>query len=390
MLERNESKPAPVIQPASRGIAPRALLDQVGNTAPYLFVEGRAGLARRDHLGVIADFDERLASPPTSPSPSKDDGLTGLEYFQLCVAAHWTTVATFVPTDVDNQIRFKLWNSNLPTPELVQMSEWTLAIRSWDSRLLSRRFVEVQGEILSGHDGEWFSVAAAAYGVLRRRAPEQAAVMAGAILEEVQKHARIFERLTRLPKNTANGLMLLKASTLIAHNLGDLARVFEQWNIPADDPLVGEPGRSPFLVAAGALNKSMMAVENHRHFALRKPRALRRSPDLLVGIGPFFDDWGRLVARHPALSKEDVAEVVEALHDGWARLAGTAGYVRAIAGILESFPGGLEALCRYLPAKLARTLRAGEFRQLSSVSRERFEDKWSQTAYRTLDATSYK
>ena len=56
---------------------------------------------------------------------------------------------------------------------------------------------------------------------------------------------------------------------------------------------------------AGALNKDVMATENHRFLALRKPRALRASRELLLPIGPFFESWGRTVAR--ALDEKDRA-----------------------------------------------------------------------------------
>src|SRR6185436_12482194 len=75
------------------------------------------------------------------------------------------------------------------------------------------------------------------------------------------------------------------------------------------------------LWVAGELYKSTidgssMALENHRHFALRKPKCLRKSPALLIPTGPFFDDWGRRVAEHQAApdgtASESTLEVFEA------------------------------------------------------------------------------
>ncbi len=134
------------------------------------------------------------------------------------------------------------------------------------------------------------------------------------------------------------------------------------------------------LVEAGALNKAQMALENHRHFALRAVKSLRRSADLMLPIGPFFDDWGRVVARHPLLSPTDVAEIVEALVLGWVRLGKTPdapvplGYPRALAGILDAFPGGMSALSKLIPAKLERDLKAGPLRTLIQVPQSRFEE----------------
>src|SRR6185312_2414745 len=124
-------------------------------------------------------------------------------------------------------------------------------------------------------------------------------------------------------------LDLLRAATTVAHNLGDLSRVVEAW--PALEGLaelraiymrLGHAPSARFgdrFARAGALNKAEMADENHRFLALRKARGLRRSRDLLLPIGPFFDAWGATVATHPALDARDRAEVVAALlavHEG--------------------------------------------------------------------------
>jgi hypothetical protein len=262
--------------------------------------------------------------------------------------------------------------------------------------------------------GEWFSVAAGAYGATRRRAPERAAEIAGMILREVRRHAEIYSDFS----SARDGVGMLKTATLIAHNLGDLDRVLEMWNLPAEDPLVeavfkmghgsasgsgsasrSDPGR--VLAQAGALNKSFMAHENHRHFALRAVKALRRSADLLLPIGPFFDAWGRTVARHPALSPAEVASVVSELVLGWERLGKAAaekalkaqqggpeappapvGYARALAGILDAFPGGMAALSKLIPARVERDLKSGPLRVLISVPQARFEENLNRAVHK--------
>ena len=153
----------------------------------------------------------------------------------------------------------------------------------------------------------------------------------------------------------------LKASASIAHNFGDLDRVMDMWELAVDDPLRLEYyklGVSPFdsnrklrykgrLWVAGELYKSTidessMALENHRHFALRKPKCLRRSPAFLIPTGPFFDDWGKNVARGLADTdgrpSEETQEVIEALLHGWERLSKTIGYGRALHAIREFHP----------------------------------------------------
>lgn len=352
-----------------RGIHPKLLREQVENTAPFLSI-GRTS-APNWLKPLFANFED---------SDSFDYG----SYFELSLCAHFATVATFVPTDVDSQIRFKLWNPSLPTEVLIQMAKLTLATCEWDFRSVSARWItSPKKQVLSGHYGEWFSVAAGAYGALRKRAPDQAAELAAAILREVQREAEIFSEF----KTARDGIGMLKAATLIAHNLGDLDRVIDLWNLPEDDALreavykSGHPSVSAkTLLEAGNLNKAFMAVENHRHFALRKPWCLRRNAEFLLPIGPFFDGWGARLARHPELRPEEIGEVAEALVEGWERLKGPVGYARALAGILENFPGGPNELSRHVPARIARTLKSGELRSLCSVSRVRFEEQWKHRA----------
>ena len=370
-----------------RGVTPQILLTQVRNTVPWL-LDG--ALDSAEEAGRVPFVTLLRRTERTRPEPS---ALSHAEYFRLCVSAHWATVASFVPTDVDNQIRFKLWHPSLELAVIQEMAGTVVESHGWSTTEVSTRWVASPetGERIEGHQGEWFSCAAAAYGALRRRSPEGAAEMAGLILREMQREARVFEDLRR----ARDGVGALKAATLIAHNLGDLDRVMEMWNLAPDDPLreaafkAGEASGGPVLARgslratlslAGKLNKAYMADENHRHFALRGPRCLRQSQDFLLPIGPFFDAWGTRLARHPALNPENVGEVVEALVDGWERLAKPVGYARAITGISEAFPGGVGRLTQYLPARVARTLKAGPLRTLMSVAVRRFEDQWSQMA----------
>ena len=120
-----------------------------------------------------------------------------------------------------------------------------------------------------------------------------------------------------------------------------------------------------------------MGADNHRHYPLRAAKGLRKSGDLLLPVGPFFDDWGRRVGRHPALSPEEIAEAVRALTDGWVRMHSPAGYARALAGILEVFPGGRRALIKLLPAKDGRMLESGPLKAAIDVPQARFEAQWA-------------
>ena len=384
-----------------RGIVPAILLQHVRNTAAFIFEEDFVSRfppdeSRYEHLAII--------QRATTQRP-----LSHLEYFELCLAAHHVSVGTYVPTDVDSQIRFKLWHPALPTGTLVAMAQTVLRSRAWDCRPMSTRWIASLKDpqlLISGHDGEWLSTAAGAYAALRKRAPEQAAEIAGAIVRELQKEAQLY----RERCEAREGIGMLKIATLIAHNLGDLDRVLDLWNVGDEDPLksavykAGHVAESPagsrepgtetrfdgVLWAAGKLNKDCMAIENHRHFALRAARPLRKSSDLLLPIGPFFDDWGALVAAHPGLTPEEKGLVAERLIDGWERLAGPIGYARALAGMLENFPGGFQSLSQYLPAKLSRTLKSGPLRSLCAVPKKRFEEQWAQTALKTALKTPFR
>jgi len=321
-----------------------------------------------------------------------------VDYFKLCLAAHYSTVGSFVPTDVDNQIRYRLWHPLVPAEDILAMAEWVMQARRWDPRPLSTRWVEnsaSDGRPLSGHDGEWFSVAVAAYAATRRKSAELSDRVLSAIETELAREAAVVRTFIA----EENGIELLKASTLIAHNLGDLNRVIEMWNLSADDPLVKIATQTnPWLECAGRLNKLFMAEENHRHFALRGPKGLRQYADLLLPIGPFFDEWGSTVASHAGLAVSDLKEIATGLIDGWIWLAEkrgeknqvTTGYARALAGMAERYKGGLSALAAELPSSLAKRLRSGALCNLLAVDRARFEAQWRKRGLNALSPVEWR
>jgi hypothetical protein len=379
-----------------RGIAPDLLLSQVKNTMPYLFESEVADTA----LG-------RFAPAQIFRAYAEEPGqaLSHFEYFRLCVSAHYLTCATPVPTDVDNQIRHKLWPQALPVDTALEMSAFVLESRRWDFTVVTTRFVrgaagtEWGSQALSGHLGEWFTIASAAYCALGRyaepEARERRQALFDAITDEVKRHSEIFGTLWRAKE----GIACLKAAASIAHNFGDLDRVMDMWELSVGDPLRLEfykLGVTPFdsngnlrylgrLWTAGELYKSTiggsaMAFENHRHFALRKPKCLRLSPECLIPTGPFFDDWGRQVARFLATPEgkpsEATLEVVDALKHGWERLPRTLGYGRALRGMLDAHPADLP---------LEDLMKSHAARAVLEISQERFERKWNDEALQELD-----
>jgi hypothetical protein len=373
----------------ARGIAPDLLLSQVRSTAPYLFedLSARPRLAGSPPVAIVRELD--LAMP---------EQLSHFEYFRLCLSAHYLTCATPVPTDVDNAIRRKLWPAGLPLATALEMSALVLESRRWDFGALSSREssgaagTEWEHATVNGHLGEWFTVASAAYAALgayrSAEAKTRRDALLDAIAEETERHSSIFGSLWR----AKHGIGALRASASIAHNFGDLDRVIEMWEVPIADPLRLRFHRltaSPFdserklrfagrIWTAGQLYKSTidgssMALENHRHFALRKPRAIRSRPELRVPLGPFFDGWGHAVAE--LLSGEDLLETLDALVTGSERMASTFGYPRALSAITETHPdlaGRAPTLPKALRAKIA-------------VPRADFETRWNDAALALLD-----
>lgn len=356
----------------SRGIAPEILYQHIENTVPFLF-QGDA------------------PSTPFSDLVRAKRGIgkfAHYEYFELCLCAHYTTVASFVPTDVDNQIRKHLWSA--PPDTIAPMAELVLESYRWDFRPWTARFQEADGAYVSGHQGEWFSVAVGAYAAQRNHCPELADTVKAKILEELALESKIFAAL----KIAQDGVGLLRAAPLIAHNLGDLDRVIDQWELPKNDPLrlaaykLGHEPNVHFgpsqeaLLEAGALNKAFTASENHRHYPLRKPKCLRRSLDLFFPLGPFGDAWGETIARHPCLEERDIAEITEALLDGFQKLSSSKvplhGYARALAGIQQVY--GAKRLAAILPAKAAKTLQSGLIAELGKPDPEAFASAWAKKA----------
>lgn len=367
---------------SKRGIAPELLVSLVQNTAPFLESES----------GLQAEYIEKYLALKNATKLSHE------EYFTLCLCAHYITVATFVPTDVDNQIRQKLWNQKLAPGCSERMAAIVLEAKNWNALAMTERYATspASGESLSGHDGEWFSVAVGAYAAHRTKNPSLASEIFEAIYKELKREAAIFFDL----KAAKEGIGLLKAATLIAHNLGDLDRVTDQWNLPADDALRvkfykaghGEKPEWNILFEAGNLNKEYMASENHRHYPLRAAKSLRISRKFLLPTGPFFDDWGATLVRSELLSSRELAEICEALVEGFFKLSSPKiplhGYARALAGIISAYPGGEKKLSLELPAKVARQMKDAKLWILIQVSQKVFENEWNRKALEFLRSAS--
>lgn len=379
----------PELETAWAGIPPSLLLDQVANTAPFLFAEGFVPTADEPHFATLRRARERVSS-----SKQWEKLLSLEDYFELCLAAHHATVATFVPTDVDVHIREKLWRRAEDTDVRLAMADTVMRSRRWSNARVSARSAGDGEGKTSGHDGEWFSTAVAAYAALRRRRPDEAERLLSAILDELLRESEIFRRAMQ----NDDGIEVLRVATVLAHNAGDLDRVVDAWHLDDEDPLrrnaykVGHERKgtfAPFFVA-GIVNKAMMAAENHRNFALRRPRCLRRSEKYLLPIGPFFDAWGHELARQPTLTARELGDVAEALVDGTQRLMGSVGYARALAGLEAGMPGGAAALHQEMPSRIAKLAKTGDLRSQINESESKFLGRWNAKLWRLVATENLK
>ena len=236
-------------------------------------------------------------------------------------------------------------------------------------------------EGLSGHDGEWLAVRAGALGralVLGLR--DEVAGLTARIDAELDREERLFADAVA---RAAPARTTLALATTLAHNLGDLSRVVDAWPKIHDGHELKErysrlahadgPRRRAAFVLAGVLNKEMMAIENHRFLALRKPRALRRSRELLLPLGPWFDAWGETIGGSGELDDAERAEVVTALIELHLSSPQQEGCLRALAGIHRATRGGLPSYLHALPARLRKEATRGRIRDSIDVRPEHFE-----------------
>ncbi|WP_412470218.1 MULTISPECIES: hypothetical protein [unclassified Halobacteriovorax] len=355
------------------GIAPNILLQHVENTAPFLF-QGEL-----DTTGDKRAFLEKLRFYKKNLKQLNNINLA--EYFHICISAHWATAGTFVPTDVDNQIRESLWKHGHISKHIDKMARLTIESWTWDySQVTSRKaYNNDNNTVMSTHEGTWLSVAIGAYcALVKNRKTELAQEMADIILEEIKKEELIMQKL----REERDHINFLRAAPLMAHNFGDLDRVMVQWNMNPEDAFYKRifklghqlnENYDPILVYTGKVNKEFSSKENHRHMAMRQPKCLRKSSKFLIPVGPFMDDWGRILGESDLLSMEEKAEIVTAFYDGYKRQDEAFGYIRGYKNLVDSIDGGLAALEMYLPFDLVAEMKKSEFSELAKLSREEFE-----------------
>ncbi len=360
-----------------KGIAPKVLLENIESTAPFIF----KGMV--DTSGPNREFLAKLIFYKNNLAQLKNLDL--FEYFYLCLSAHWATAGTFVPTDVDNQIREGLWRHEVVGKYLEKMGRLTIESWTWDYSQVTNRKAYNPGSplIMSTHEGTWLSVAIGAYCALKKNNRTSLATeVADTILAEIDKEQNFLLVL----KEKRDTLNFLRATALMAHNFGDLDRVIDQWQMNDQDPFkkrIYKLGHtlnesySPILYYAGLVNKEFLSVENHRHMSLRQPKCLRRSPHYLLPVGPFMDSWGELIGKDLDLNLTEKAEIITALFEGYKRQNKAFGYIRAYKGIINNLPQGPKVIEGYLPPILLKEIKNSPFYKSSQISKEEFEENFS-------------
>lgn len=355
------------------GIAPNILLKNVENTAPFLF-QGELDTSgpNRAYLAKLVHYKKNLKAL---------NHIDLTEYFHLCLAAHWTTAGTFVPTDVDNQIREGLWRHETVGAHIQKMAKLTIESWQWDYEQVTNRksYNPSRGQVMSTHEGTWLSVAIGGYNALiKNKQPALAQDVADVILAEIEKEEKLLIEL----REKRDHINFLRSTALMAHNFGDLDRVIDQWQMNPDDAFYKRiyklghrlnENYSSILVYAGQVNKAFLALENHRHMSMRQPRALRKSSKFLIPVGPFMDDWGKVLGESKLLSDEEKVEIIAAFHEGYGRQDHAYGYIRAYHGMIKALPEGIESLGRVLPFDFYQTLKKSKFAQIAEQSRDEFE-----------------
>lgn len=388
-------------------IGPRNLVTQVRVAAPYLFDGTHPRHAELPPDRLPADvrlyqatfhplgFWTTLLEGDRLEASDRPDAAARTDYFALCLAAHYASVATFVPTDVDAKIRHALWFDAPGDAELAHMRALAEQLSHWDLRGFSARNIDLDANTtVSGHDGERLSVwCGALLGHLAAGDTANAAAFEAAIDDELARQARAFDLVRQRPGDEKR--LLLLAATL-THNAGDVDQGF---SAKAARKL-GERERGRFcelaregprrydgaFARAAELYRQLLAKEGHRHYPLREVKELRVHPDLLLPLGPYFDDWGATIARSRHLDDVGRSRVVSALIDGLTRVPGQDGYYRALAGFDRSFNGGLESrdLAPHLTAATRRALKDSELRRRIAVRQVSFESSLAKHARRIL------
>lgn len=372
-----------------RYISPATLLDLVWNTAPFLQARLPSARPEASPLELAGSADGFLHILAAAAASRERRHATPeaelLTYFALCLAAHHATVATYVPTDVDTKIRGGLWVKIRESGVLRAAYRLTESMHGWSLADVSRRTIAC-GEhgIVSGHDGEWLSVAIAAHGrFIEVDEHELVARSHAAIHHEIVREARAFVEVCLTP---GRELDTLRLAASIIHNLGDVNQGMGAWSPRALESASSRQfsrlaqenadGYGGIFRFPAELYRELLASEGHRHYPLRAVKALRVSPDLLLPLGPFLDDFGATLATSAALDRAGRGEALDALAAGCKKVPGQNGYYRAIAGFREASSRAFGDASEHVSSASRKLLKDAELRRKIAVPRRSFESTY--------------
>lgn len=347
-----------------------------------------------------------LNGPVLSLLPNTDTPTEAqrIDYFALCMAAHFSTVATYVPTDVDSKIRGHCWHdpSDIVLEKQFEILKEALL---WNVDSVSKRTLKIHPVDpvypISGHNGEFLGCLVGAWGAFLRKGNQQFANEAEDLInKELEREANAFKYMRSTKPGVIADTVLLKLAAIMTHNVGDVDQGYSYWDNEGkgfeeqfqkysrlaherNDRYGGEYARAKLVY------KELLAAEGHRNYPLREAKALRSIPDLMLPIGPWLESWGRTIAVHPAISIEDRITIIRQLIRGcdstsraWC-VPNQIGYYRALHGVASAI--SLDRLSKDLDKDCSRVLTSHDMRLQLDLSENAFASRLGMKARELLE-----
>jgi len=338
---------------------------------------------------------------PNTDSPTEAQRI---DYFTLCMAAHFSTVATYVPTDVDSKIRGHCWHD--PSDYVLEKQFEVLKdALLWNVDSVSKRTLKIHPIDpifpISGHNGEFLGSFVGAWGAFLRKGNKKLADEAEELInKELQREADAFKYMRSTKAGTISDTVLLKLAAILTHNVGDVDQGYSYWDNEGkgfedqyqrysrlaherNDRYGGEFARAKLVY------KELLSAEGHRNYPLREAKSLRSTSDLMLPIGPWLESWGRTIAIHPALSTEDRITIIRQLIRGcdstsraWC-VPNQIGYYRALNGIASVL--SLDRIQKDLDKDCIAVLKTHEMRMQLELSENAFASRLGASARELLE-----
>ena len=366
--------------PLLRLPAPRVLLKQVSDSAPWLRNPPGPWLGERWReldpkpkrpLAALVDHPlgwwSILQAAKGWQRISSGNGGELIDYFALSLACHHASVATFVPTDVDSKIRKKLWQMASTPKQIERLARIAQAHCTWDNRPCSARIIDTPLGLLSGHDGERLSVMVGALPSIEKVGNKQLAEKFSSwINHELQREADIWRHAQAAIANDSslnNRHTLAQAAFYLSHNAGDVDQGLGYWpkneayelarirwgGLAKRSSAHGVKGDYQHCFhEAATLYRKGLAAEAHRHYPLREMKTLRRHQDFLFPCPPLVRNWGKRLALHSEITDAERVDLILGLLQAIERVPGQRAYQQALKGLVDALPEP-DVILRHLP-----------------------------------------